>query len=133
MVNMVMAPADAQALGRVVFGWRRAFDTSLGTAARERVWSALLFQGIVRMGNLLAFLVLPLAVCLHAGRRGRLDVSDGLSLASAGYFVVATSLMVSTYGRFLLPVLPTVAHLLCVRGVTADGAARDRSGVSGTL
>jgi hypothetical protein len=113
MVNMVMAPADAQSLCRVAFGWKRAVDTSLETAARDRVWSALLFQCVVRLGNLLAFLVLPAAVCLDAARRGRLGLVDGLYLASAAYFVVATSMMVSTYGRFLLPVLPTVAHLLC--------------------
>lgn len=115
MINIVMAPADAQALCRVLFGYGRAFDTSLGTAARQRVWSALLFQSVVRLGNLVAFLVLPLAICVYAARRGRLDLSDWLYLASAGYFIVATSLMVSTYGRFLLPVLPTVAHFLCVR------------------
>jgi hypothetical protein len=115
MVNMVMAPADAQALCRELFGYGRALDTSLGTAARQRVWSALLFQGTVRLGNLLAFLMLPLAICMDAGRRRRLDAGDGLYLASAAYFVVVTSLMVSTYGRFLLPVLPTVAHFLCVR------------------
>jgi 4-amino-4-deoxy-L-arabinose transferase-like glycosyltransferase len=125
MINMAMAPADAQALCRVLFGYGRAIDTSLGTAVRQRVWSALLFQAIVRLGNLLAFLVLPLAVCVYAGRRGRLHLSDWLYLASAGHFVVVTSLMVSTYGRFLLPVLPTVAHFLCVRA--------ESIGVSDTL
>jgi hypothetical protein len=120
MLNMVMAPADAQALCRAAFGGNRAIDTSLGSAARDRVWSALAFQGVVRLGNLFAFVLLPLAVGLHAARRGRLDLRDGLYLASAGYFVVATSLMVSTYGRFLLPVLPTVAHLLCVRAASND-------------
>jgi hypothetical protein len=115
MVNMVMAPADAQALCRELFGYGRALDTSLGAAARERVWSALLFQGTVRLGNLLAFLVLPLVICIYAGRRGSLALNDWLYVASAGYFVVMTSLMVSTYGRFLLPVLPTIAHFLCVR------------------
>jgi hypothetical protein len=116
MVNIVMAPADAQALGRVAFGWDRAANTPLGTAVRDRVWSALLFQVLVRLGNLIAFLLLPLAVGIYTGRRARLDLGDWLYLASAGYFVVATSLMVSTYGRFLLPVLPTVAHVLCRRG-----------------
>jgi hypothetical protein len=120
MINIVMAPADAQALCRVVFDYGPAFDTSLGAAARQRVWSALLFQGIVRVGNLFAFLVLPLAICAFAARRGRLDVGDWLYLASAAYFIVATSLMVSTYGRFLLPVLPTVAHFLCVRAGSID-------------
>jgi hypothetical protein len=130
MLNIVMAPADAQALCRAAFGWGRAIDTSLGTAARDRVWSALLFQGIVRLGNLLAFLLLPLAVFLYAGWRGCLDLSDGLYLASAAYFVVATSLMVSTYGRFLLPVLPTVAHGLCVRAANSErGATPSRAHV----
>jgi hypothetical protein len=100
----------------VAFGWDRAVAISLGSAAHDRVWSALMFQVLVRLGNLTAFLLLPLAIGLDAGRRERLDRIDWLYLASAGYFVVATSLMVSTYGRFLLPVLPTVAHVLCRRG-----------------
>ena len=112
MFNIVMAPADAQVVSRVLFRWERAAGTSLAEAVRGRVWSAVLFQGITRIGNLFVFLVLPMAVTIHAVRRGRLRLADGIYFGAACYFVVATSLVVTTYGRFLLPVLPSVAYAL---------------------
>ena len=112
MFNIVMAPADAQTVGRVLFAWDRAIATPLVTAIHERRWSALAFQGAVRGFGLLAFLLLPLAVCLRKGHRKQWRLADGAYLASAIYFVVVTSILISTYGRFLLPVLPSVAYFL---------------------
>ena len=112
MFNLAMAPADAQTVGRVLFGWDRAIDTPLMTAIHERVWTALAFQGVVRLAGLITFLLLPLAVCLQTWRQGQWRLADGCYLATLLYFIVLTSLLISTYGRFLLPVLPGVAHFL---------------------
>jgi hypothetical protein len=111
--NLAMAPADAQELCSVLFRWDRAVATPLVAAIRDRVWSALAFQAAVRCGGLLGFIVLPAAVCLVTMRRRGWRPADGIYLASGLYFVVATSLVITTYGRFLLPVLPSVAHVLC--------------------
>jgi 4-amino-4-deoxy-L-arabinose transferase-like glycosyltransferase len=117
MVNIVMAPADAQMLFQVLLGWDRSVTTSLGDATRERVWSALAFQGLVRLSGVVLFLLLPVAVCFRQGRREGLRLDDTLHIGAAFYFVVVTSLVISTYGRYLLPVLPSLAHTLSRKSV----------------
>jgi hypothetical protein len=53
------------------------------TAIHERVWTALAFQGVVRLAGLMAFLLLPLAVCLQTWRQGLWRLAGGFNLATA--------------------------------------------------
>lgn len=113
-LGIYAAPADAQTFLGVLLGPRESLTTPLGQAVRERKWEALIVQGVTRATGIVLLLLVPAVIAFWGWRTRRLTMTGWLYLAAACYFTVLSSAATTTYGRFLLPILPSILYLYCV-------------------
>ena len=106
--NLFMAPADSQMLAHAAFGKELSITMPLRTAVQKRNFSAVTFQTIIRTFGIVFLLGVPSLLLVRHLCTSQRTLLAFLLFASSGYFVVITSAVVPTTGRFLLPILPAI-------------------------